>query len=154
LFFLLSNPHEPKQFFWVDDAFGATQLDWSSVAAWNRVFPHIYAALRRGARVVMTSRDYIYRSARQYLKESAFPLIRESQVVIHVDRLTKEEKEQILYNHIRLGAQSKRYRQSIKPYLPGIAAHPRFMPEIARRLGNPFFTRNLAVTQRPVSGFR
>lgn len=44
-----SNPHEPKQFFWVDDAFGATQFDWSSAAAWNRVFPHIHAAIRRGA---------------------------------------------------------------------------------------------------------
>jgi hypothetical protein len=28
-----SNPHEPKQFFWVDDAFGATRFDWSSVAS-------------------------------------------------------------------------------------------------------------------------
>jgi len=26
-----SNPHEPHQFFWVDDAFGATQLDLTSV---------------------------------------------------------------------------------------------------------------------------
>lgn len=148
-----SNPHEPKQFFWVDDAFGATQLDWSSVAAWNRVFPHIHAAIRRGARVVMTSRDYIYRSSRQYLKEAAFPLIRESQVVIHVDRLTKEEKEQILYNHIRLGTQPQEFRQSIKPFLTGIAAHLRFMPEIARRLGNPFFTRNLMVAPSQLAEF-
>ena len=58
-----SNPHEPRQFFWVDDAFGATQMDWSSTARWNGVFPHVHAAMRRGARVVFTSRDYIYRSA-------------------------------------------------------------------------------------------
>jgi hypothetical protein len=44
-----SNPHEPKQFFWVDDAFGATQFDWSNAAGWNRVFPHMHAAIRRGA---------------------------------------------------------------------------------------------------------
>jgi hypothetical protein len=148
-----SNPHEPKQFFWIDDAFGATQLDWSSVSGWNRVFPHIHAALRRGARVVMTSRDYIYRSARQHIKEAAFPLMRESQVVIQVERLTKEEKEQILYNHIRLGAQPMQYRSSIKPYLIGVAEHPKFTPEIARRLGTPFFTRDLAVTAAGLADF-
>ena len=90
-----SNPHEPKQFFWVDDAFGVTQLDSVSAGQWNSVFPHVQAAIRRGARVVLTSRDYIYRSARNYLKESAFPLIHESQVMIQVERLTKEEREQI-----------------------------------------------------------
>ena len=98
-----SNPHEPKQFFWIDDAFGATQCDWQSVVAWNRVFPHIHAAIKRGARVLFTSRDYIYRAAHRQLKESAFPVIRESQVVIQVERLASSEKEQILYNHVRLG---------------------------------------------------
>jgi hypothetical protein len=77
-----SNPHEPKQFFWVDDAFGATQLDWSSVSEWNQAFAHMNAAIRRGARVLFTSRDYIYQGARSYLKESALPIFRESHVVI------------------------------------------------------------------------
>ena len=31
-----SNPHEPKQFFWLDDAFGATQLDLHATAGWNQ----------------------------------------------------------------------------------------------------------------------
>jgi hypothetical protein len=69
-----SNPLEPKQFFWVDDAFGATQLDVAGVIGWNRSFPHINAAIKRGARVVFTSRDYVYRSARNFLKESALPV--------------------------------------------------------------------------------
>lgn len=89
-----SNPHEPKQFFWIDDAFGATQLDLQATARWNQVFPHMQAALRRGAKVVFTSRDYIYRSARNFLKESALPVLQESQVVIHVEQLTKDEREQ------------------------------------------------------------
>ena len=148
-----SNPHEQKQFFWVDDAFGATQFDWSSGAGWNRVFPHIHAAIRRGAKVLFTSRDYVYRSARQILKESAFPLLRESQVVIQVERLSKGEREQILYNHIRLGRQSKEYKSRIKPYLPGVAAHHRFSPEIARRLGDPLFTRNLAIWKEALDEF-
>ena len=65
-----SNPNELKQFFWVDDAFGSTQVDWTNTVAWNRTFPHVMAAIKRGARVLFTSRDYIYRSARRHLKES------------------------------------------------------------------------------------
>lgn len=145
-----SNPHEPKQFFWVDDAFGATQFDWTITTGWNRVFSHIQAAIRRGARVIFTSRDYIYRSALQHLKESAFPIIRESQVVIHVEQLTKEEREQILYNHIRLGTQPRKFKSNIKEFLPNVAAHPQFSPEIARRIGDPVFTKRLIVSE---SGF-
>lgn len=148
-----SNPHEPKQFFWVDDAFGATQFDSSSAAGWNHAFPHIHAALRRGARVLFTSRDYIYRAARQHLKESAFPMLKESQVVIHVEHLTKEEREQILYNHIRLGTQPREFKSRIKPFLPEIAAHQRFSPEIARRLGSPMFTKELVVLKSGLDDF-
>lgn len=141
-----SNPHEPKQFFWVDDAFGATQVDWQSTIRWNAAFPHISAAIRRGARFVFTSRDYIYRSARNFLKESALPVLRESQVVIHVEQLSKEEREQILYNHVRLGTQSREFKGSVKGFLPAVATHPRFSPEIARRLGHPTFTKQLRFT--------
>ncbi len=148
-----SNPHEPKQFFWVDDAFGATQFDWFSAASWNRVFPHVHAAIRRGARVLFTSRDYIYRSARNHLKGSAFPLMHESQVVIDVERLTKEEREQILYNHIRLGTQSKEFKGRLKPFLPNVAAYQRFSPEIARRLGNPMFTKGITVSKEGLDDF-
>jgi hypothetical protein len=152
-FVMHSNPHEPKQFFWEDDAFGTTQLDWENVFAWNRVFPHLHAAIRRGARVVFTSRDYIYRSARQYLKESAFPLINESQVVIHVEELSTEEREQILYNHIKLGTQPKVFKTKIKPFLLGICEHHHFSPEIARRLGNPVFTKQLSLSKEAISDF-
>ena len=148
-----SNPHEPKQFFWVDDAFGATQFDWASAVAWNRSFPHIHAAIRRGARVLFTSRDYIYRSARLHLKESALPVIKESQVVIQVEHLTREEREQILYNHLRLGTQRREFKRQLKPFLPNVAAHPRFSPEIARRLGDPMFTKQLIVSKKSLDDF-
>ena len=141
-----SNPKEPKQFFWVDDAFGATQFDWHSTVGWNAVLPHISAAIRRGARFVFTSRDYIYRSARNFLKESALPVLKESQVVIHVEELSKEEREQILYNHVRLGTQPREFKSSLIALLPAVAAHPRFSPEIARRLGHPAFTKQLRVS--------
>lgn len=142
-----SNPHEPKQFFWVDDAFGATQIDWHTTIGWNRAFPHVQAAIRRGAKVVFTSRDYIYRSAQGILKRSALPVIHESQVVIQVQNLSKEEKEQILYNHVRLGSQALPFKTAIKSLLPLVSDHAGFSPEIARRLGNPAFTRQLAVSR-------
>ncbi len=147
-----SNPHE-KQFFWVDDAFGPTQIDWGSAFAWSQAFPHINAAIYRGAKVLFTSRDYIYQAARRHLKESALPVMKESQVVIHVENLTKDEREQILYNHIRLGTQSREFKAKLKPFLPDVAAHERFSPEIARRLGNPLFTKGFMVSKFGLDNF-
>jgi hypothetical protein len=148
-----SNPHDPKQFFWVDDAFGATQLDFQSTVRWNATFPHVQAAIRRGARFVFTSRSYIYNSARSFLKSSALPVLNESQVVIEVERITKDEREQILYNHIRLGTQPEEFKGSIKPYLDWVAAHQDFGPEIARRLGNPAFTQKLEISWPRLENF-
>ena len=65
------NPDEPKQFFWVDDALGQTQYDRDRALSWNHEFQHLDAAIKGGARVVFTSRDYIYREALDDLKESA-----------------------------------------------------------------------------------
>lgn len=151
-FVATSNPHE-KQFFWVNDAFGATQLDWQMTAQWNATFPHVRAAIRRGAKFVFTSRDYIYKNARNFLKESALPVIQDSQVIIHVEQLSKDEREQILYNHIRLGTQPIAYKRRLKPYLDDVAAHKRFSPEIARRLGNPAFTKQLSVSASGLDDF-
>ncbi|SDJ46993.1 hypothetical protein SAMN04487926_15310 [Paraburkholderia steynii] len=137
------NPDEPSQFFWVDDAFGVTQYENGLVSGWNHVIPDVKTMLRRGAKIVMTSRDYIYNRARQDLKEGAFPLFNEAMVVIDVHGLTEDERRQILYNHLKLGTQSQDFRSSIKPYLEEVAAHERFIPEIARRLADPFFTKAL-----------
>lgn len=147
------NPNEPKQFFWIDDVFGATQYDWASAAKWNSAFPHLNAAIRRGARVVFTSRDYIYRAARNHLKVGAFPLLNEAQVAIQVEKLTKEEREQILYNHMRLGTQPKQFKTRIKPYLTNIAQLERFSPEVARRLSDPIFTKKLVVSEAGLTDF-
>ena len=139
------NPDEPSQFFWLDDAFGVTQYEDFLVHRWNHVLPQIKTMLRQGAKIVMTSRDYIYNRARKDLKESAFPLLKESQVVIDVHDLSADEKRQILYNHLKLGKQPRSFRSEIKPYLEDIASHPRFIPETARRLADPLFTKDLFI---------
>jgi hypothetical protein len=146
------NPYE-KQLFWVDDAFGPTQIDWSSAINWNRTFPHVNAAINKGSKVIFTSRDYVYRSAKRQLKESAIPIMKESQVVIQVENISIKERKQILYNHIKLGTQKKSYKQEIKPFLQDVANHKKFSPEIARRLGNPLFTKELNITKCELSNF-
>lgn len=137
------NPHAPQQFFWVDDAFGATQYQRHIADAWNRQLPLMSAAVRKGARFLLTSRTYIWRAAHRDLKTSAFPLFDKSQVVINVQGLEIAEKAQILYNHIKRGDQPKPFKKAIKPHLAALAEDDAFLPETARRLGWSFFTDNV-----------
>jgi len=141
------NVDEPSQFFWLDDAFGVTQYESPLVYKWNHILPQIKTMIRKGAKIVMTSRDYIYNSARDDLKEGAFPLLNESQVVIDVHDLALAEKQQILYNHLKLGRQKKTFLSEIKPHLDSVASHPRFIPETARRIADPLFTKGLYLSE-------
>ena len=147
------NVDEPSQFFWVDDAFGVTQYESPLVHGWNHCLAQIKAMLRQGAKIVMTSRDYIYNRARHDLKESAFPLLCESQVVIDVHNLADLEAQQILYNHLKLGKQPATFRSDIKPHLEYVAAHPRFIPETARRIADPLFTKDLYISEYHLGQF-
>lgn len=147
------NVDEPSQFFWIDDAFGVTQYESPLVHGWNHSLTQVKTMLRRGAKIVMTSRDYIYNRARQDLKESAFPLLSESQVVIDVHDLSDVEKQQILYNHLKLGKQTAEFRATIQPHLEYMAAHPRFIPETARRIADPLFTNDLYLSKYHLGEF-
>ncbi|MDR5819316.1 hypothetical protein [Caballeronia sp. LZ043] len=140
------NPHE-KQFFWVDDAWGATQYQKSDTEAWNRVLPHIASAIKQGSKFLFTSRTYIWEAAKNGLKTSALPLLTKSSVTIQVEKLKADEKAQILYNHIKEGDQSTQFRREIKPFLPAVVESHHFLPESARRLGNAIFTSSLSRSQ-------
>ncbi|MCU0121018.1 hypothetical protein N8H74_22370 [Pseudomonas sp. B2M1-30] len=148
-----SNPHEKDQFFWVDDAFGATQLDIQKTIAWNNTFPHIQAAINRGSKIIFTSRSYIFHAAKNLLKQSALPVFKESQVVINVEQISTSEREQILYNHIKLGSQTLEFKKTIKPYLKEVAKLKSFTPEIARRLGGKEFTKKLVISPSGLADF-
>jgi hypothetical protein len=147
------NVDEPSQFFWIDDAFGVTQYESPLAHGWNHSLVQVKTMLRRGVRIVMTSRDYIYNRARHDLKESAFPLLSESQVVIDVHDLSTLERQQILYNHLKLGKQPTAFRSTIKPHLEYMAAHPRLIPETARRIADPLFTRGLYLSEYHLGQF-
>jgi hypothetical protein len=147
------NPNEPSQFFWIDDAFGETQYQRGRVDGWNSRLKLIRAAVKAGARVLMTSRTYIWNAAKRDLKLSEFPLFTNSQVIIDVQGLSDVERAQILYNHIRRGDQSSEWRERIRDFLPAIATNRRFLPESARRLGSPFFTGKLKLQADEINAF-
>ena len=129
------NPHNPSQFFWVDDAFGPYRHDEQLTGEWARSMPHVMAAISKGARVVLTSRSYIYQEARPLLKEYAYPRLREQKVRVDVEDLTLDERKQMLYNHIERGDQPAEVKAEMKPFLDHAAAAEPFRPEMARRLG-------------------
>ena len=137
------NTDHKNQLFWIDDAFGSIKLDQSITDMWARNMPAIMAAAKEGAKIVMTSRDYIYKEARLSLKEYYYPLLEEGRVVIRVERLTDDEKGKILYNHIRLGDQPKIFKTQIKSHLLAATHAQRFLPEMARRLSLQAFTKQL-----------
>lgn len=137
------NPHEPDQLFWVDDAFGAIQHDQQLTDQWSRRLDQVMTAIRHGARIILTSRDYIYRQARPHLKEYAYPLLREQAVVVDIEQLSEEERRQILYNHLRAGDQPETVLKKWRPYLQAVAASRAFQPELARRLGRKAFTSQI-----------
>lgn len=149
----LWNPDDPGQFLWVDDAFGATQCDPVRVREWNHRLPKLKTAIRRGARVVFTSRDYVFRQAMEDLKTSAFELFEDSRVTIRVEGLTRAEREMILYNHLKCGGQPQEFRRDVKRHLDAAAVIPKFLPEIARRFANPKFTTDLPLTAEGIKNF-
>lgn len=147
------NPNDKNQVFWVDDAFGATQLDFSKATNWNSEIYHFNSAIKKGTKIIFTSRTYIYREAKEYLKEHAAPVLRDSQVTIYVEQISRSEREHILYNHIKLGNQNKTYKTALKPFLKMIVDSSGFSPEVARRLGDRHFTKNLNINSSGITSF-
>ena len=147
------NPHEPNQFFWIDDAFGTVRHERHLTDDWSRRMRHVMTAVHGGAKIVLTSRDYVYRDARPYLKEYAYPLLHEQQVVVDVAQVSLHERRQILYNHISLGDQPAEIRGQMKPHLEEAAAQDPFYPEVARRLGRQAFTRHLKLSEHGITDF-
>ncbi|ONG91644.1 hypothetical protein BKK40_08555 [Bacillus cereus] len=147
------NPNQPQQVFWFDDVFGTTNLDNSLLNRWIKTLPKLKAAIKTGATVIFTSRDYIFKEAQEKIKSSLFPLLFDSTVHIKVQDLSIEEKKQILYNHIKNGDIPKNTKTLLKPFLENLAINENFTPELARRLGNKMFHHNLLIHQQTLNNF-
>lgn len=147
------NPDNPKKLYWFDDVFGATNLDFSLLNGWIKVFSKLQTAIKNGATVIFTSRDYIFKDAISKIQKDKFPLLFDSQVIIDVNKLNMKEKEQILYNHIKNGDIQKSNKTNLKPFLSNLTKHNNFSPELARRLGNSFFHNNLRINEENLNNF-
>lgn len=134
------NPNDQERLFWVDDAFGTIRHETSLTESWARRMDQIMACIKGGNRVILTSRDYIYREARLHLKEHFYSRLHEQQVVIDLHALTPAERRRILYNHLRAGDQQKKVLDLWKPWLEDCCDVEPFLPEVARRLSKRRFT--------------
>ena len=133
------NPHDRKRFFWIDDAFGSNVVRNEYVQDWTSTFKKVQAATGHGNRFLLTSRRHIYEAAKRSLGQRNHPLFVDGRAVVDVGALAREEKAQILYNHITFGAQTQSWKRSVKPHLDAVANVDGFLPGIAERLGDPAF---------------
>lgn len=141
------NPHDPGRFFWVDDAFGSNVVREEYVQDWASTFRKVQAAISHGNRFLLTSRRHIYEAAMRRLGQRNLPMFIDGRAIVDVGDLSPSEKGQILYNHVSFGTQTQSWKRSVKSHLEEVAAIPEFLPGIAERLGDPAFTKSLAVTK-------
>lgn len=147
------NPNERNRFYWVDDAFGATQMRADYVDHWISIMPKVQAAIAAGNRFVLTSRRHIYEAAKSKLGTRNHPAFRSEGAIVDVGDLTNDERQQILYNHIKAGQQTTTWKDAVAQHLDAIADESRFIPEIARRLGDPLYTARLGVSHASLLAF-
>ena len=147
------NPDDPGQFLLVDDAFGATQCDSIRAQEWTHRIDLLYAAINQGARVVFTSRDYIFNDAKRYLKGRLLEFFEDNEIIIQVEDLSENERQMILYNHLKFGTQPQVFRETVKPWLGEAAATRRFLPEVVRRFANPRYTKDMSLNRKDVIDF-
>ncbi|OYW34711.1 MAG: hypothetical protein B7Y12_00570 [Rhizobiales bacterium 24-66-13] len=147
------NPLDPTRLFWIDDAFGSTQVDPAAADAFNRVGPVLSACLAEGNRIVLTSRTHIWKSVRDGLKRSTTAGFDRGIVEIKVEQYTPRDRAQIVYNHVKLGDQTPEWRAKFKPLAHRVAEHEMFTPEVARRFGLSTFTSQLEPTVHAIDAF-
>lgn len=147
------NPHDPGRFFWIDDAFGSNVVREEYVQDWASTFRKVQAAIIRGNRFLLTSRRHIYEAAKSRLGQRNLPMFIDGSAIVDVGDLSSSEKDQILYNHINFGGQTNSWKRSVKPFLEEVAATTEFLPGIAERLGDPAFTKSLAVSKSELLRF-
>lgn len=156
------SPADANTIYWVDDVFGETTLDEERLREWSAALDKVEAARKRGARIVFCTRDYILAAAERKLKRSKVDIISDARVRVEVTALSTDEREGILYNHIKDGDITKDQKRALKKFLPMLARLGSFSPELARRLGKKRFHQALryepselqAFFDRPVEHFR
>ena len=137
------NPHEKNRLYWIDDAFGPNQLRSDFIDCWITTMPKVKAAIELGNRFILTSRTHIWHGAKPKLGTRNLPVLADTRAVVDLGTLSPDEREQIIYNHLKAGNQPAAWKPEIKSHLPALVGNPRLLPEIARRLGDSSFTKAL-----------
>jgi hypothetical protein len=137
------NPNLRDRLFWIDDAFGPNQLRNEYIDAWIEFMPKMRAAMEQGNNFILTSRTHIWNAARHKLGTRNHPLLADDTAVVDVGSLSSEERQQILYNHVKSGNQSKAWKGAVRWHLKDIAQLSTLLPEIARRLSDPSYTTGI-----------
>lgn len=147
------NPYEKNRLYWVDDAFGPNQLRPDFVDGWISAMPKVKTAIEHGNRFILTSRSHIWFGAKPKLGTRNLPVLMDGKAVVDLGTLSPEEREQIIYNHIKGGNQPAEWKRRIKSHLPKLAEDSMLRPEIARRLGDRNFTKTLEATPKGLIKF-
>lgn len=147
------SPADANTIYWVDDVFGETTLDEVRLREWAAALDKVEAARKRGARIVFCTRDYILSAAERKLKRSKADFINDARVRVEVTALSTNEREGILYNHIKDGDITKEQKRALKRHLPLLARLGSFSPELARRLGSKRFHRGLRYGAKELQAF-
>lgn len=147
------NPKDKNRFFWIEDAFGSNVLREDYVNDWCSLFSKVQNAIELGNKFLFTSRRHIYNAAKPKLGKRNLTAFATDEATVDVGGLTEFEKQQILYNHINFGNQSKEWKKAAKPHLEAVAKTGTFLPGIAERLGNPTFTKNLVLNESAIVEF-
>ncbi|MYM83353.1 hypothetical protein GTP44_15505 [Duganella sp. FT50W] len=137
------NPHETKRLFWVDDAFGSNLLMPDYVNAWLEFMPKLKTAIEHGCHFILTSRTHIWNEAKPRLGSRNHQLLANDVAVVNVGELSHSEREQILYNHLKVGNQPAEWKVKIREHLPELSKEKRLLPELARRLGDSTYTAHI-----------
>lgn len=137
------NPQDNKRLFWVDDAFGSNLLMPEYINAWMEFMPKLKTALDHGCHFILTSRTHIWNEAKPRLGSRNHRLLETEEVVARVGDLTRSEREQILYNHLKAGNQPSNWKTKIKAHLPQLSMQYSLLPELARRLGDKDYTGHI-----------
>jgi hypothetical protein len=147
------NPDDEKRLFWIDDAFGSTQLDQIATESFNKNLTFLNAAIKQGNKIILTSRSYIWNLSRSFTKIESLSNYISARVEIDVKQFTEFERAQIVYNHLQFGDQAADWIQRFRGFLPSVVRHRNFKPEVARRLGTNVFTGQLRPLASDVDQF-
>lgn len=147
------NVSDRNRFFWIDDAFGSNVMREDYVQDWSSTLARVQTAIEMGNKFLFTSRRHIYKAAVPKLGQRNLSAFSSSEAIVDVGKLTGSEKKQILYNHVNFGSQTTDWKIKAKPFLEAVSNTEEFLPGIAERLGNPIFTKKLAISERSLVRF-